>query len=252
MGVFLEKLRVIETIKADNILWNSKPLLKGSVLLWDLENIPFHRLEDIKKVAKYTPQNLYIVSKDPLGEKLLGKIHKEHFKVLNEHKGISDSKIISIMKLNGNRENLMLVSSDSDFAREANSYLKKGKLQWIVVENVKKRVLMKVNLASKNLTLSTIAHKPSKSKRAATKKNSHKQSFKRVADNRDRTIAQQEMSQISLSFNYFKEKTKRVIKRVKKLYRKARYHFISTKVSTLMCCSNVSLLPFIHIIICKY
>lgn len=225
MGVFLEELKVTETIQADNILWNSKPLLEGSVLLWDLENIPFHRLEDIKKVAKYTPQDLYIVSKDSLGEKLLKKIHKEHFKVLNAHKGISDSKIISIMKLYGNRENLMLVSSDSDFAREANKYLKKGKLQWIVVENVKKRVLMKVNLASANLTLSTLAHKPSKSNKQVIKKNSHKQRHKRVGQNRDSAIVQKEVSQLSLYLDYSKEKVKRVIKRVKKLYRKARYHF---------------------------
>jgi len=45
-------------IRGKNILWMDKPIKEGSVLLWDLENIPFHRLEDIKQVAKYTPKEL--------------------------------------------------------------------------------------------------------------------------------------------------------------------------------------------------
>lgn len=241
MGIFLKQLRVTEIIRAKNILWRDKPIMEGSVVIWDLENIPFHRLEDIKKIAKFTPQELYIVSKQHLGEKLLKKMHRENFKVLNAHKGISDSKIISIMKLYRDKENMILVSSDSDFAREANSYLKKGRLQWIVVDNVKRGVMMRVNLASKNLTLSSLAYKPSK--QSAANRDYYKNTYKREAENkhpkrvhkpakRGKILIkkrppniQKKDSQIRIYFEYYKGKMRRVIKRVKKLYKKAIYHF---------------------------
>ena len=155
-------LRQTDTIKKTDILWNTKPLKENSVLLWDLENIPFHRLDDIKRVVKYTPDELYIITKQKLGKTLLKNIHQEGFKTLTSHKTISDDKIIAMMRLFKNRKNMILVSSDSDFAREANQYLKKHKLQWIVVENVKKAVVIKANLANTNLTLSVIESKKSK------------------------------------------------------------------------------------------
>jgi len=157
-----QKRRLTKSINKADILWNNKPIKEKSVLLWDLENIPFHRLEDIKSVVKYTLDELYIITKQTLGKKLLTKIHNESFKVLTEHKTISDTKIIAMLKLFQDRENMILISSDSDFAQEVNRYLKKHKLQWIVVENVKKAVVMRVNLASKNLTLRTIKYKKSK------------------------------------------------------------------------------------------
>jgi predicted nuclease of predicted toxin-antitoxin system len=155
-------LRQTDTIKKTDILWNAKPFKENSVLLWDLENIPFHRLDDIKRVVKYTPDELYIITKQKLGKTLLKNIHQEGFKTLTSHKTISDDKIIAMMRLFKNRKDMILVSSDSDFAREANQYLKKHKLQWIVVENVKKAVVMKANLANTNLTLSVIESKKSK------------------------------------------------------------------------------------------
>jgi len=154
-----EQKRDIQPIEKKKILWDNKPIKEKSVLLWDLENIPFHRLDDIKRTIKYTPDELYIITKQHLGIKLLTKIQKEGFQVLKDHKTISDDKIISMMKLFHHRENMVLISSDSDFAIEVNKYLKNNKLHWIVVENVKKAVVMRVNLASTNLTLSTIEHK---------------------------------------------------------------------------------------------
>lgn len=231
---FLKEQRVTEHISVKNILWCNKPLMEDSILLWDLENISFKRLDDIKKVAKYTPQELYIVTKQDLGEKLLNKIYRENFKVLNAHKGISDNKIISIMKLYRNKKHMMLVSSDSDFAREANNYLKKGRLQWIVVDNVKKGVMMRVNLASSNLTLSSLAHKPSK--KSTRSQNTNKKREKVMLQNKA-VEDQKTDNQVSLYINYYKEKVKKGIKRVKKLYKKMRYQlkklFIKDEIETI-------------------
>lgn len=120
-----EQRRHIKAIQKKDILWNDKPIKEKSVLLWDMENIPFHRLDDIKRTVKYTPDELYIITKQPLGLKLLTKIQREGFKVLTDHKTISDDKILAMMKLFHNRENMILISSDADFAREVNKYLKK-------------------------------------------------------------------------------------------------------------------------------
>jgi len=233
VSIFFKEPRDTELIREKNILWKEKPIKEGSVLLWDLENIPFHRLEDIKQVAKYTPEELFIISKQHLGEKLLKKIHRENFKILNAHIGISDSKIIAIMKFYRDRENMMLISSDSDFAREATSYLKKGKLQWIVVDNVKKGVMMRVNLASKNLTLSSLAYKPSKQSASQKSyyKTAHKKALKghdfdNLISNTKKRFAKiyKKDSQIKIYFDYYREEITRVLKRVKKLYKKVRYN----------------------------
>lgn len=228
---FFTQRRDTKPIHIEEILWNNRPIEENSVLLWDLENIPFHRLEDIKRVAKFTPQELYIVSKQHLGDKLLQKIYREHFKVLNAHKGISDSKIISIMKLYKDKEHMILVSSDSDFAKEANNYLKKGRLQWIVVDNVKKGVIMHVNLASKNLTLSTLDYKPSK--QSVSQKHYYKTMHRRahrvpkrgkISLKKKSVFRNKIENQISLYINSYILKQTRLIKRVKKLYKKVRYH----------------------------
>ena len=62
--------RVLKPIKLENLLWNNKPIVEKSVLLWDLENIPFNRLSEIKRVAKYTPQDCYVITKQQLSQKL--------------------------------------------------------------------------------------------------------------------------------------------------------------------------------------
>ena len=154
--------RVTSVISSQTILWKNKPIVDNSILLWDLENIPFNRLNNIKKIVKYTPQDLYVITKQNLGEKLRSKINKEQFKILDAHKSISDDKIISIMKLYTKRTHMILISSDSDFVREANKYIKNNKLQWIILDANKKAIIMKIDISNKNLTLSTLSPKHSK------------------------------------------------------------------------------------------
>ena len=49
--IFRDK-KSVTTISSNNILWNNKEIKEKSVLVWDLENIPFIKLEDIKKIYK--------------------------------------------------------------------------------------------------------------------------------------------------------------------------------------------------------
>ncbi len=150
-----------QQIEYERLLWNNKPIREDSVLLWDLENIAFHRLDEIKRVAKYTPQRCYVVTTQNISDKKRAKIESEHFKLLDAHETISDEKILSLMRLYAAKKEMILISSDSDFAKEANRYIKNNRLQWIVTDCNKKRVTMFVRLDSPNLTLSSIPSKKS-------------------------------------------------------------------------------------------
>ena len=146
-----------QQIERERLLWNNKPEREDSVLLWDLENIAFHRLDEIKRVAKYTPQRCYVVTTQNLSDKKRAKIESEYFKILDAHETISDEKILSLMRLYRTKKDMILISSDSDFAKEANEYIKNNRLHWIVADHNKKRVTMFVKLDSPNLTLSSIS-----------------------------------------------------------------------------------------------
>ena len=146
----------LEVIKPEMYEWHGRKIKPRSVLVWDLENIPFKRLAEIKELIKYTPQDLYVITKQKLSTKTRAKIEKEQFKILDAHKTISDTKIISIMKLYRERPNIILISSDSDFVHEATKCMENSHLHWIMLDDVKKRILMKINLAHKNLTISTL------------------------------------------------------------------------------------------------
>lgn len=186
-GVFSERRKTSE-ISSEELLWCSKDYLEGSVLLWDLENIPFNRLGDIKKLVRYTPQDLYLIVRYKVSQEFRDKVAKEGFKILNAHKTISDDKIIKMMKLFRNKTYMILISSDADFAREANHFMKKGKFHWIVMDNSKKRVLMKVNLASPNLYISTLHQLENEKRRANRQKKKipkKRATFKQVSEDDD-------------------------------------------------------------------
>jgi len=217
------KQRATQLVREEDMLWNSKSIKEQSVLLWDLENIPFYRLEDIKRVAKYTPDDLYVITKQKLGEQLLLKINNQGFKVLNKHKDISDTKIISMMRLFKERANIILVSSDSDFAQEVNRYTKSGKLQWIVVDSQKRGAIMRANLATSNLTISIIAHQSSpKAKRV---KHNKKVKWQSVQKN---SFQPPNLSTLRVYMDYYRGRLLKYFKRAKKLYKKIRYY----------CCKN--------------
>jgi len=219
--------RIMEVIKDETILWNNKPIKEKSVLLWDLENIPFKRLQEIKRLAKYTPDELYVITKQRIGEKLKNQITKEHFKILDAHKSISDDKIISIMKLYKDRPNMMLISSDSDFTKEANKYLKNGKLHWIVTDVNKKAIVMRVNLASINLTISSIVRESTK-KQTITKKAIHRAKYaKKLNTNK-------KQNKLDIYIDYFSGKIARFTKKVFKTYRRIKYFISSSNENSKM------------------
>ncbi len=159
-----KKFEPIVQVVQEQSLWNNKPIKEDSILLWDLENIGFNRLSDIKRVVKYTPETCYVVTTQKLSNTKREQIESEYFTILDAHKTISDEKIISLMKLYKNKKDMILISSDADFAREANKYLKNNRLHWIVSEQSKKRVTMSVKLDSPHLTLSAIPAIPAKKK----------------------------------------------------------------------------------------
>jgi hypothetical protein len=141
------------------VLWNDKPIKKNSLIIWDLENISFHRLEDIKRLSRYTPEKLYVITKQKLSLKLRVKIEKEQFKILDLHDTISDDKIIKVMKLYNLYTHMLLITSDSDFVNPAQDFLKEKYLHWIIEDHKKKPIIMKMNLANTRLTFSTFTTK---------------------------------------------------------------------------------------------
>ncbi len=174
---FLNKQKHFKLITATEYLWDNKPIKEKSVLLWDLENIPFNRLNDIKRLAKYTPEELYVVTTAPISMKQRVLIEKNQFKILDAHKTIADDKIIAIMKLYTNRANMILISSDSDFVQEVTNYIISNKLHWIVTDAVKKAIVMRVNISNPNLTISTLSKKhysPSQLKQRKKHQQKHK------------------------------------------------------------------------------
>lgn len=237
LSVFKD-VRVDNTISKDTILWNNKEIKDKSVLLWDLENIPFSRLEEIKKIAKYTPDELYVVTTQALGETLREKITSEHFKILDDHKTISDTKIISIMRLYKDRENMILISSDSDFAKEVNNYIKKHRLQWIVTNYNKKAVIMRVNLASTNLSISTLNRVTQKNKQATSKKYHKNRKQKNKYAN---TYKIDNAYNLSNTIDYYKHRVKR---KLNKIYKKLKFILLpkSYRINTAISKQN-NLLP---------
>jgi predicted nuclease of predicted toxin-antitoxin system len=143
-------------VNTSKLLWNKKPMLPHSILVWDLENISYKNLKTIKNRVAYSPEKLYIVTKQKLSKRNRLKMEMEGFKILDLHSGISDEKIISVMDVYSMYSNMILISSDSDFVSVAKRYLKKSNLQWIMNDRNKKRILMKMNITDKNLKITTI------------------------------------------------------------------------------------------------
>ena len=143
-------------VDISKFLWNKKPILSHSILVWDLENISYKNLKTIKNKVTYSPEKLYIVTKQKLSKRNRFKMEMEGFKILDLHKSISDEKIISVMNLYSMYSNMILISSDSDFVSVAKRYLKNNNLQWIMNDKNKKRILMKMDITEKNLRITTI------------------------------------------------------------------------------------------------
>ena len=72
------------------MLWNNKPILKNSLLVWDVENISIKALSSIKHLAKFTPQKCFAISKVPLDALKAAILIKEGFNLYISYLAISE------------------------------------------------------------------------------------------------------------------------------------------------------------------
>lgn len=140
------------------ILWENKPLLENSLVVWDSDNISICALEIIKHLAKFTPHKRYIVSKKPFEEEKEALLLGEGFTCnVSSTSYPTDARIVDLIDSHHNCPSLILISSDGDFVPVVKRFLAKHPVQWIMYDCNKKRICMNIDLAHPNLTLSTIA-----------------------------------------------------------------------------------------------
>ena len=143
-------------VKATNVLINNMPVKKRSILIWDLENMPFRDFGRIISKLDYTPEKAHIVSSQKLGKQLRSKIKKRFFQ-LHDGLGDSDRKIKQIMNILSLNEEFIIISSDADFINISKELLKQDKkVTFIVHDSKKKRIMMKSKLTDKNLRIKSI------------------------------------------------------------------------------------------------
>ena len=157
----LDKLfKKVDRNTVTQITWGTGVLKDNSILLWDLENIPYKRFEKIKNHLRFATEKAYIITKLKINEKNYKAMKRSGFEVLDKHKTDSDTKIKNIYKILKDYDEFVFISSDSDFVDIGKKILsQKKKLTWIVSEDSKKRVMMKMNIADKNLRLVAISNK---------------------------------------------------------------------------------------------
>lgn len=154
-----------QQIPQEKLLWNHKPLVMNSFLVWDFENIGLQCFEAIKALVKFTPLKLYVISKRPIRLFVQRILQEEGFILFENYPGSADDKIIALIKMHQDYSHLILVSSDSDFVPTITSYLASHHVQWIMRDSNKKRICMKINLAHPRLTLSTFESQKSYSQK---------------------------------------------------------------------------------------
>lgn len=154
------RYKLINQHIVNNITWDTGVLKDKSVLLWDLENIAYGRFNMIKKYLRFATEKAFIVTTHVIGKKKLKSMSNRGFELLNKHKTDSDTKIKNIYKILKDYDEFVFISSDSDFVDIGKSILaQKKKLTWIVSESSKKRIIMKMNIADKNLRIIVINNK---------------------------------------------------------------------------------------------
>lgn len=136
--------------------WNNKPINKQTLLLWDLENISFSYFQRIKELVKFTPEKTYLFSKQNYSEKNRKIFNDNNMQLFNIYHEDADTKLLNVLKLHECYQSVILVSSDSDFVGAIKKYLKNHKVQWIMDDNNKKRICMKIKLDDKNLSLNVL------------------------------------------------------------------------------------------------
>lgn len=138
------------------LLWNHKPLLKGSFFIWDVENISIKYFEEIKRCVSFTPERLFAISKRTLSKKELRFFHHHGFILFTHYPLSADEKIMGVIRVHQGCTHLVLLSSDGDFVPSVKRYLEKHHVQWIMDGYKKRRICMSINLSHPRLILSCL------------------------------------------------------------------------------------------------
>jgi len=137
-----------------------------SILVWDIENISYKEYNKIFDKLPYKPNKLFAISHNNLSKKVLDFLFEKNIKYI-QCPCIADKRIIDVLNITKeNTENLILVSSDSDFVpfiRDNNKNYKE--IIVILKEKQQKRMLMKNNLMQKNLKFIILEQNPNVKKR---------------------------------------------------------------------------------------
>ena len=147
------------SIPQGSLLWNDKPLLRHSFLVWDVENISVKCFDSIKALVKFTPEKLYAISKKALRLNNLRFFEEHGFVLFENYPGSADEKIMKLIAMHQGCTHLILISSDSDFVPSVHRFLEHHYVQWIINDANKKRICMRVNLSHTRLILSTFVQK---------------------------------------------------------------------------------------------
>lgn len=98
-----------QEIPQEKLLWNDKPLMMNSFLVWDFENIGLQCFEAIKALVKFTPLKLYVISKRPIRLFVQRILQEEGFILFENYPGSADDKIIALIKMHQGYSHLILL-----------------------------------------------------------------------------------------------------------------------------------------------
>ena len=128
-------------------VWENKPLLENSLLVWDSDNISVSALDMIQHLAKITPHKRYAISKKPLSKDNEARLLKEGFIILASYPHPTDATIVQLIdSYHHHSSYLIFISSDGDFIPVINRFLHTHPVQWMMQDCNKKRICMYINL----------------------------------------------------------------------------------------------------------
>lgn len=125
-----------------------------TLLVWDIENVPVKRIEEIFAKIKHKPTVAFAVSKIPVSDKALRKLTS--FKIQHiKTETIADIKIKELLEEGiGVYDNFIIISSDTDFC-SFSKMVDASKIQWILNPHNAMGVLKKNNITKVKHTMLT-------------------------------------------------------------------------------------------------
>lgn len=139
------------------LTWGYGTLKPRTLLLWDLENIPFGYFHQIRQKLRFAPERAFMITKQNLSAKSIQKMERNGFEIFSQHSSDSDTKIKNIYKILSGYEEFIFVTSDTDFVGIAKKVLAQKKpLTWVMRDRQKKGIVMKMNIANPLFKIITV------------------------------------------------------------------------------------------------